>query len=129
MSAQATEGAIYPRLLRRVRAVLIDEVIPLGGLAGWWLSIGITEDGDLALKVGALVLVFFILDPLLVALTGGTVGHHVMGMKVRAANRNAKVSLLAATFRALVRYEFWLDIASLHSDNTTPPGNPRLRCR
>lgn len=111
MNTPASERAIYPRLLRRVRAVLIDEVVLSAGLAAWWLSIGIWDDANLTLKIGTLLLVFFILDPVLVASTGGTVGHHLMGMRVRDANRDAKASLMTATVRATIRYVLgWLSL-------------------
>lgn len=94
---------MYPRLLRRVRAVLIDEVVLLAALAGWWLTIGLS-DASAAVKVGALCLVFMAVDPILVAWTGGTIGHHLMGMKVRRADRDTRVNLLVATVRGLLRY-------------------------
>ena len=94
---------MYPRLLRRVRAVLIDEVVLLAALAGWWATIGLS-DASAAVKVVALCLVFVAVDPILVAWTGGTVGHHLMGMKVRSATRDKRVNLWVATVRGLLRY-------------------------
>jgi uncharacterized RDD family membrane protein YckC len=105
------QSPMYPRLLRRVRAVLIDEFILLAALAAWWLSLGIMEDADLLLKIGSLFLVFLILDPALVAWTGGTIGHHIMGLKVRAATRDAKINFVTATIRGFVRYSLgWLSL-------------------
>lgn len=101
MSASAR---MYPRLLRRVRAVIIDEVVLLAALAAWWWTVGMADGASTALKVGSLCLVFVIVDPVLVAWTGGTVGHHLMGLKVRSAARDARINPLLATVRALLRY-------------------------
>lgn len=97
-------ASIYPRLLRRVRAVIIDEVILLGMLAAWWFGLGIDPGMHLAAKLGSLLLVFVVVDPVLVAFTGGTVGHHLMGMKVRELARDARAGLGMATVRAVFRY-------------------------
>jgi uncharacterized RDD family membrane protein YckC len=96
-------AAIYPRLLRRVRAIIIDEIVLLIALAAWWLALGIA-DVALGLKLGSLIAVFLAVDPALVAMTGGTIGHHVMGLRVRVAHANAKAGFARATLRAIVRY-------------------------
>lgn len=96
--------SIYPRLLRRVRAVILDEVILLAVLAAWWFGLGIDPNLHLGAKLSSLLLVFVILDPALVAFTGGTIGHHLMGMKVRVVARDARANLARACIRAVLRY-------------------------
>ncbi len=98
------QDLMYPRLLRRIRAVLIDEVVLLAALIVWWFTIGVVEAWSPVAKIGSLFLVFLTIDPVLVAYTGGTVGHHLMGLKVRDARRDSKVNLLVATARGFLRY-------------------------
>jgi len=97
---------LYPRLIKRVRAVLIDSVVvPLAAVASFaaGYALGVTETWARVLLVAVPVL---LLEPGLVAWTGGTIGHHVVGIRVTRTNGVSKLNFIAATIRAVIKFVF-----------------------
>jgi len=94
---------MYPRLLRRVRAGLIDSLIFAVLIYVWVFSLDLLEGASVAMKVAPFVAALLVMEPGLVAWTGGTVGHHVMGLRVRDATRECNLGLLRAIVRAAGR--------------------------
>jgi uncharacterized RDD family membrane protein YckC len=94
---------MYPRLLRRVRAALIDSVVFAAIIIAWIYSFGLLENAHAAIKVGLLAAACLIVEPGLVSLTGGTIGHHLMGLRVRDAGVDERIGFLRATMRGLAR--------------------------
>lgn len=73
-----------------------------------WLgsAIGITSAQG---KIVTLVLPAIILDPLLVFVTGGSLGHHLLGIRIVRADGIGKINFFAATARFLVKLTLgWL---------------------
>ncbi|MEN3352648.1 MAG: hypothetical protein V7640_806 [Betaproteobacteria bacterium] len=99
----ASTEVLYPRLLRRVRAFLIDSVLFIIVIYGWMISLAAYSESPFLLKVLALILPIIIIEPALVAFTGGTPGHHIMGLRIRHASRDENIGILRATVRAIVR--------------------------
>lgn len=99
----------YPRLIKRVRAVLIDSVVvPIIAVAVLVIghTAGITDLWGMGILATVAVL---IMEPGLVALTGGTVGHHMVGIRVARADGAGKLDFLTATLRAIVKFVLgWL---------------------
>ncbi|MCP5007019.1 MAG: RDD family protein [Planctomycetes bacterium] len=98
-----SEEIAYPRLIRRVQAVLIDSlIVPIAVIISIFVSnkIGITENWVKALVIIGPV---FILEPLLVSLTGGTIGHHAVKIKVRNINRDENINIILAVVRFIVK--------------------------
>ena len=93
----------YSRLIRRVRAVLIDSVI----LPVTVLSILVLGDtlgvSDAYGKVMLIAIPVLILEPGLVALTGGTVGHHLLGIRVAKQDGSGNINVFAAAVRFAVK--------------------------
>lgn len=99
----------YPRLIKRVRALLIDSIlVPVVFINSLILgdAWGVTQ------AYGKLLLIFlpiFILEPGMVAFTGGTVGHHLIGIRVMRAGDARNINLFAALLRFIVKVLFgWL---------------------
>ena len=93
----------YPRLLRRVQAVLIDSVLVPVALFGAVIlgsTLGVSHPFA---KVLFLLGPVIILEPGLVAFTGGTVGHHCLGIRVTKMDGASNINLLAATLRFLIK--------------------------
>jgi uncharacterized RDD family membrane protein YckC len=93
----------YPRLIKRVRAVLIDSVLTIIAIATS-LSVGsaIGVSSGIA-KIMLIVSPILILDPILVSLTGGTIGHHLMGIRVTRIDGLSRINMVAATVRFIVK--------------------------
>ena len=93
----------YPRLIKRVRAVLIDSVVvpvaAVAAVAAGYLS-GVTGIWE---RVALVAVPVLLLEPGLVAWTRGTVGHHLVGVQVTRSD-GARLGFVAATLRAIVKY-------------------------
>ena len=93
----------YPRLIRRVRAILIDSVLlPVAVFGALILgdALGVSHTyGKLALILVPII----VLEPGLVALTGGTVGHHLLRIRVATIDGQRNISFFAATIRFIAK--------------------------
>lgn len=98
-----TPEILYPRLLRRVRAFLFDSVIYIILLYAWLATMPVFESAQPLLKISLLIIPIVILEPVLVAFTGGTLGHHFMGLRIRDASSDQNIGILRATARAIIR--------------------------
>ncbi len=95
--------AIYPRLLRRIRAILIDSVILMSILFLWWITLPLFVDMPPTIKIGPLMILLFILDPLMVSITGGTPGHHLMGIRIQSAGSGNSINIVRAILRTVLK--------------------------
>jgi len=94
----------YPRLIKRVRAVLIDSVVvPLAAVASFaaGYGLGVTETWARALFVAIPILA---LEPGLVAWTRGTIGHHIVGIQVTKSDGVSKLNFFVASIRTAVKF-------------------------
>lgn len=93
----------YPRFIKRFRAILVDSVIlPVAVVAV--LITGNAMGVTTAFGKAMLFLVpLLILEPVLVALTGGTIGHHLMKIRVAKIDGSGNINIFAATIRFIVR--------------------------
>ena len=93
----------YPRLIKRVRAVLIDSVLLPVSIFSVLIvgdALGVTHSFAKAMLFVVPVLV---LDPVLVAFTGGTVGHHLMKIRITRLDGTGNINILAASVRFIVK--------------------------
>ncbi len=92
----------YPRLLRRLQAVSIDSiVVPIAAIGMLVVTSAFTTIPWI--KVSAAALAILVLEPGLVAFTGGTIGHHMIGLKVQDSVRESNIGLVRATLRFLIK--------------------------
>ena len=89
--------------------MLIDSVVvPVLAVATLIMgnALGVTEFFGRVLLIAVPV---FILEPGLVAFTGGTIGHHLVGLRVRRLSGAGNINLFAATIRTIVKFVLgWL---------------------
>ena len=101
----------YPRLIRRVRAILIDSVLLPVTIFGTLIlgdTLGVTHTFG---KVALILVPIFVLEPGLVAVTGGTVGHHLMKIRVATIDGQRNINIFAATLRFLAKILLgWLSL-------------------
>ncbi|MEO5559928.1 MAG: RDD family protein [Dokdonella sp.] len=98
----------YPRLLRRLQGVSIDSfLVPLAAMA---TLVAVTYAGveSTWIKVFCPLLVVLVLEPIAVSATGGTIGHHMMGLRIRKERVDERISILAAIVRLVVKTIFGL---------------------
>ena len=101
----------YPRLIRRVRAILIDSVLLPITVFGTLIlgdALGVTHTYG---KVALILVPIFVLEPGLVAVTGGTVGHHLMKIRIATIDGQRNINIFAATLRFLAKLLLgWLSL-------------------
>jgi uncharacterized RDD family membrane protein YckC len=101
----------YARFSRRFLGLVLDGT--LLGISAAILVIGAAAGGSDATVRTALAIVIFaaiIYDPVLVSTTGGTVGHHILNLRVVDDQSGANLSFLRALLRAVIKS--FLGIAS-----------------
>jgi uncharacterized RDD family membrane protein YckC len=94
---------MYPRLTKRIQALLIDTFVLL---AVFILSIVLTSYLDLdneLLNAAIAFLPVMLLEPLLVSIKGGTIGHYFLGLRVRRVSIDKKLNVIAAVFRTFIK--------------------------
>ena len=94
---------IYPRLIRRVRAVLIDSAIAIFVVFSWWYTLTLIGEAPGVIKVAYPLLAWVILDPVMVSRRGFTPGHYIMGLSVQNARTSGFISMPRAMLRLLVK--------------------------
>ena len=94
---------IYPVLSLRVRAYVID-MIALSLLVYFAAFIvGLLGDASGIVKGAVFVGVLVLFEPLLVSLTGGTLGHHYSGLKIVNAKTGRHINIFRGIFRFLLK--------------------------
>jgi uncharacterized RDD family membrane protein YckC len=91
----------YGSLITRVKGILVDFVILMG--LGIFASTMLArfEPVSNAVRIIVFLLVFFLYDPVTTSAFGGTIGHYVMGLRVRRNDDETKNISLPV---ALIRY-------------------------
>jgi len=98
----------YPRLLKRLQGVFIDGVIiPLAAI-GTVVALTYAGVQTTWVKVLCPILVILLLEPVAVSSTGGSIGHHIVGLRVRKEGADERISLLAALVRMVIKTLFGL---------------------
>jgi uncharacterized RDD family membrane protein YckC len=98
----SSDTQAYVRFTRRVKAVLVDTIIFMIILAAA-LAVAVSFASDnIARIVGFTVAATWLFyEPLLVSLTGGTIGHYLYNMRV-VDDRGGNVNFLKAVARVLI---------------------------
>lgn len=93
----------YARVSRRLKALCADICVLIAWLfvAGGILRVLDVGSDTIATILFAALIVS--LDPFLVSLTGGTIGHHLLGIRVQRADNGRNISLLAAYLRVALK--------------------------
>ena len=106
---------VYGSLLNRIKAVFIDAIVlgGLGLLATFVLS-KFDNPPDYARAI-AFLFVFVLYDPLFTSFTGGTIGHHFIGIKVRRdKDPDKKIIFPLALIRFIIKAIFgWVSLLTV----------------
>lgn len=94
---------MYPRILKRIRGAWIDGIIiPVAAVGSLILLNEVGVDSG-HLKAAVAVLIILALEPFAVSLTGGSIGHHLVGMRVRRLSSDRNLGIVAALARFIVK--------------------------
>jgi uncharacterized RDD family membrane protein YckC len=116
------DGAKFPNLLTRVKALMIDVIVIL--IIFSISSIVIDKIGEIPDWIRGLILIFclYLYEPLFISLFGGTIGHNVLKVNVRKiGSPDKKLNILQASLRFITKYLLgWLSFLTI-------TGNKRKR--
>ncbi|MFT5700441.1 MAG: putative RDD family membrane protein YckC [Desulforhopalus sp.] len=95
--------ASYPRFIRRVKAALIDSFIIAILVVFCVAALAESESVPSYFKIFIILLPIFIIEPLFVALTGGSPGHHLFNIKIRGKSEDKKLSIQKSILRFFLK--------------------------
>lgn len=99
----ASNDQLYPRVIRRIQGGAIDGVvISVAAIGAIVLMTVLGIESGSAKAISALA-VIFTLEPLAVSVTGGSIGHHVVGLRVRRVSSDRRINILSAVIRFVVK--------------------------
>ena len=73
----------YAMLPERVKALVIDQVILVAAMYGVSEIFSLFETVTSGLKIGVIVFLFGLYEPLMVSFLGGTIGHTYSGITIK----------------------------------------------
>jgi uncharacterized RDD family membrane protein YckC len=116
------EDTVFPNLLTRVKALMIDVIVILVIFS--MASIIIGAIGEVPSWIRGLIFIFslYLYEPILITLFGGTVGHHVLKVNIKKLkNPELKLNIFQASLRFITKYLLgWLSFLTI-------TGNKRRR--
>ena len=94
----------YPGVLARVKAVMVDGILLLIFLVIASSIFSQLNDAPDYVRMLVFVLIFVLYDPILTSSTGGTIGHHIIGMTVRkVSDEKSNINFLMAIIRFIIK--------------------------
>ncbi len=94
----------YARFSRRLRGIVLDWIIGMAVMFGAVLIATTVRSDDFSRALGILVVVALLLyEPVLVSLTGGTLGHYFTNLRVVDERDGGNVSFLKACGRLVIK--------------------------
>ena len=94
----------YPGVLARVKAVMVDGILLLIFLVIASSIFSQLNDVPDYVRMLVFVLIFVLYDPILTSSTGGTIGHHIIGIRVRkVSDEKNNINFLLAIIRFIIK--------------------------
>ena len=93
----------YPQIAKRIQAVVIDSMIFTVVFIGCAIILS-RIDIHGGIKFAILAVILFILEPFLVSVMGGTIGHQTRNLRVIDTTSGKHIGILRATIRTFVRF-------------------------
>jgi uncharacterized RDD family membrane protein YckC len=114
-SSQSASGPLYGRFSRRFQAALIDGIVILLAIFSAVFVAVTLESQSLARVLGFSVAAGWLLyEPLLVALTGSTVGHWLRNLRVIDNRTGGNLNIVKAVARTLIKAVLgWLSFVTM----------------
>jgi hypothetical protein len=94
----------YARFSRRLRGIVLDWIVAMAVMFGAVLVATKVRSDDFSRALGILVVIALLLyEPVLVSLTGGTLGHYFTNLRVVDERNGGNVSFLKACVRLVIK--------------------------
>ena len=112
----------YPGILLRIQALFADQLVVIAGMILLTFTFSVIGDVPVEAKMVGFVLIVLLYDPLCTSILGGTLGHRLIGIRVKREYDDDRNILFPL---AVLRYVFkillgWVSLLSIGS-------NPRRR--
>lgn len=109
----------YPGLLDRVKAVMVDSVILIIFMIIVSTVFSAFENVPDAARIVAFVFIFFLYDPIFTSSFGGTIGHMIIGIRVkREKNIEKNILFPPAIIRFVIKALLgWISLITVTSNN------------
>lgn len=92
---------LYPNLVTRIKALMADIVVLLILMVCITYVFANFESVPDNGRMIAFIFIFYLYDPILTSLSGGTIGHHLLGLRVKREDGSGKNLLL---YMAILRF-------------------------
>lgn len=108
----------YPSLNERIKAALADGVMLIIMMYLISLLFDTFEQVSDTARIIAFVFIFVLYDPLLTSLVGGTIGHQLIGIRVKkVTNEEQNIPIYSALLRFIVKaFLGWISLLTVASD-------------
>ena len=108
----------YPSLNERIKAALADGVMLIIMMYLISLLFDTFEQVSDTARIIAFVFIFVLYDPLLTSLVGGTIGHQLIGIRVKkVTNEEQNLPIYSALLRFIVKaFLGWISLLTVASD-------------
>ncbi len=94
----------YARFVRRFRGIIIDWALSVFVIFGALIVSSATRSDEISRVVGvAVVIILVMYEPVMVSMTGGTIGHYLANLRVVDDARHGNVSFLKACARFVIK--------------------------
>ena len=94
----------YPGVFDRVKAIVIDGIVMIVFLFVFSYVFSLFENVSDYVRIIAFVFIFFLYDPLFTSIFGGTIGHMMIGIRVkREKNEQKNILFPLAIIRFVVK--------------------------
>lgn len=94
---------IYPRLIRRVQVCIIDTFIFAFFIVTLFLMVAAFSVNPFWARIAIVFIPALFFEPVLVSFTGGTIGHHLLKLKVRDVRNGKNINIFTAFIRFILK--------------------------
>lgn len=108
---------VYPDLIERIKAVFVDMLVLIFLMFMFSTVFSYFEYVPNEVRMGAFVFIFLLYDPIFTSLLGGTIGHMIIGIRVKkGTNQEKNLNFFAALLRFLCKSALgWISLLTVSS--------------
>lgn len=105
----------YPGVATRVRAIIVDAVIVIIFMVTASYLFSLVENVPDNVRIGTFIFIFILYDPLFTSFLGGTIGHMIIGIRVKKeSNEQKNIFFHEAIIRYLVKSSLgWISLLTV----------------